>query len=113
MSDERRIADRVSPQSGLLSVVDRITETQLGTIANISETGFMLVTRRYIDVDSVFQLELTFNEKGKYENIQLGAVCLWCVDTSAESSYWAGFHIIDISQKTEELLKLAIADISN
>ena len=58
MSDERRIAKRVDTQPGSIMVLDRINETSLGTIANISATVFMLVTDRFIDIDSVFQLNL-------------------------------------------------------
>lgn len=110
MSDERRIAERVTPQPGHMHVYDRFAGTELGTIANISETGFMLVTRQFIETDSVFQLELSFSQEDKNEKIQLGAVCLWCADTSTENSFWAGFHIIDISPQKEELLKKIISE---
>lgn len=111
MSDERRIADRVSAQSADIRVQDRISDTSMGTIANLSETGFMLVSHRDIEVDSVFQLELSCCD-GQFGNIQIGAVCLWNADTSSENLFWAGFHIIDISAAAEAALKQVIAKLS-
>ena len=111
MSEERRIADRVETQSAYIKIRDRVSETDMGTVANLSETGFMLVSNRNIDVDSVFQLEMSCCED-KFQNIRFGAVCLWNADTSSENLFWAGFHIIDISADAEATLQQIIAFLS-
>lgn len=111
MSEERRIAKRVAPSSGYIAVLNRHTGQQLGSIANISETGFMLVGPEMIDIDSVFQFELKSSED-KFDTIQCGAVCLWNADTSAGNAYWSGFHIIDISDQAQSLLNQAIDDMA-
>ena len=107
MSENRRIADRVEAQSAQIHVRDIISNTDLGTIANLSETGFMLVSDRNIEVDSVFQLELTCCDD-QFETLPIGAVCLWNAETSSENLFWAGFHIIDISAQTEAALNQLI-----
>lgn len=103
MSSERRITDRVKPDSHEIIVLDRIENSRLGTIANISQTGFMLVSAREIDIDSVFQLELNFPDQSV--TIELGAICLWNSKTGAAGVHWQGFHIIDISEASEQKLK--------
>ena len=111
MSEERRISNRIETQSADIHIRDRISGAEMGTIANLSDTGFMLVTSRNIDVDSVFQLEMSCCED-KFENVHIGAVCLWNADSNTENLYWAGFHIIDISDKAEATLKQIISTLS-
>lgn len=110
MTDERRIAKRVSASSADISVINRINESNMGTIANLSETGFMIMTDQAIDIDSVFQLQLTCCEDFPSE-ILLGAVCLW-TDSNSDKMFWAGFHIIDISDEAEKMLKMLIEKLS-
>ena len=110
MSEERRVAKRVDTQPGLLTVFDRINETSLGTIANISSTGFMLVTDHFIDIDSVFQLNL---ESSNLDcSIDIGAVCLWTTEASSADSFWSGFHIIDISDSAQADLDIIVEKMS-
>lgn len=102
MSEERRISKRIDPVPGSILVFDRINESSLGTIANISSTGFMLVTDRHIDTDSVFQFSLGC--KSLDLTIDLGAVCLWTTEASVAAAFWSGFHIIDISDSAQAKL---------
>jgi hypothetical protein len=110
LSEERRIATRVDTQPGSFVVLDRISETSLGTIANISSTGFMLVTNRFIDTDSVFQLNIGC---GSFDiSIDIGAICLWTTEASSADSFWSGFHIIDISDSSQADLDIIVEKIS-
>lgn len=111
MSEERRISDRVTTSTGDVQVRDRIGNTSLGSIANLSRTGFMLVSDRLIEAESVFQLELISSNQN--EIILLGAVCLWNADTSSENLYWNGFQIIDISVQTEAALEQLISSLAD
>ena len=111
MSEERRVSNRIETHSADIHIHDRISDSNIGTIANLSETGFMLVSNRNIEVDSVFQLEMSFGEE-KFDHIRFGAVCLWNADTSSENLFWAGFHIIDISAEAEAALKQVISSLS-
>lgn len=110
MSEERRIAKRVDTQPGSIVVLDRISQTSLGTIANISSTGFMLVTDRFIEIDSVFQLNLASD--GLDTSFDIGAVCLWTTEASSADSFWSGFHIIDISDSAQADLDIVVKKIS-
>lgn len=111
MSEERRISKRVAAQSGDISIRDKIADKDMGTIGNLSETGFMLVTRSDIEVDSVFQLELSDNSSG--QKIQIGAVCLWNSQASTQQMFWSGFHIIDISAEAEAILRDIVARLAD
>ena len=110
MSDERRIAQRVDTQPGTIMVQDRINDVNLGTIANISSTGFMLVTDQYIDTDSVFQFSLDYGDAEPA--IEIGAICLWTTEASSATSFWSGFHIIDISDTTQANLDVLVKRMS-
>ena len=107
MSEERRISDRIDTPSGQIHVFDRMIGEEIGTVANISTTGFMLVADRHIEVDSIFQLRLLTSDTE--EEFILGAICLWNSDASAANTFWAGFHIIDISEETLSRLDKLIA----
>lgn len=102
MSKERRIAERIDTQPGTLHVVDTINNITIGTIANLSSTGFMLVTDQLIEVDSVFQLSL--QSASDALDIHLGALCLWHAEAGAVETYWSGFQIIDISDRAQHQL---------
>ena len=111
MSEERRVAQRVDTQPGSIMVLDRINESSIGTIANISSTGFMLVTDRFIDTDSVFQLNLGCDTLDI--SIDIGAVCLWTTEASSAESFWSGFHIIDISESAQANLDMLVGKMSS
>ncbi len=106
MGKERRIAKRVDTQPGSIMVLDRINESNMGTIANISSTGFMLVTNHFIDIDSVFQLNLGCSSLDI--SIDIGALCLWTAEASSVDSFWSGFHIIDISETAQAHLDILV-----
>ena len=110
MSEERRIAKRVDTQPGTIMVLDRINQFNMGTIANISSTGFMLVTEHFIDTDSVFQLNLGCADLDV--SVDIGAICLWTSEASSAASYWSGFHIIDISDTAQADLNILVQKIS-
>lgn len=111
MSEERRISKRVATSSANISIHDKIADKSMGTVGNLSETGFMLVTSHQIEIDSVFQLELKDNSSG--QKIQIGAICLWNSETSSQQMFWSGFHIIDISTEAEEILKDIVDRLSD
>jgi hypothetical protein len=103
VTDERRISDRANLKQDTVTVYDRNRETMVGTIANISETGFMLVSTEEIQPESVFQFELQFSDRDI--NVQLGAVCLWNAEAGKAGVFWNGFHIIDISDQAQSQLQ--------
>ena len=103
MSEERRISDRINTPTGQIHVFDKMIGEEIGTVANISSTGFMLVADRHIDVETIFQLRLLTSDT--QEEFSLGAMCLWNSDASSANTFWAGFHIIDISDETQSRLE--------
>ena len=111
MTDERRIADRANLKNDTVSVYDRNREITIGSVANISESGFMLVATEEIPPESVFQFELFFSRRKL--TVQLGAVCLWNAEAGKAGVYWHGFHIIDISAEAQLQLQQMIQLLLN
>lgn len=88
-----------------LAVVDVNTGHVIGDLANISSDGFMVLTRRSLPMNSVFQLSLALPKVIRgVDTVYFGAESLWCNSTDDQEQYWIGFHIIDISQQDNEVL---------
>ncbi len=81
------------------SVID-INGGTLGSLANISQGGFMLLASHPLVVNRLFQLRLQPTDtQSDDDSIELGAECLWCQEAAEPGHYWAGFQIIDISDQ--------------
>ena len=108
----KRKQERYVPAT-LIEAVNTVTDTPLGTLANISLGGFLLTSQiDEIPEGAIYQFKLQeCNEPVSMEPIHLGAVCLWHSDASSPGSYWSGFQILDISPEQEQLLKSYIASL--
>lgn len=110
MSEEdRRIATRVEPAATII-VYDHFSGENIGSIANISSTGFMLVTDRFIELDSVFQFRLVSEDITN--TIDIGCTCLWTSESSTATLFWSGFHIIDVSDEHQQRLDTLVEKLN-
>ena len=111
MSEEHRAKTRVNiPQ--LVVVFDHLTQSELGTVVNLHEEGFLLIGDRHVDEDHVYQLrfEMSAPIDGK-TSLFVGAECLWVNETGSGDKVWAGFHIIDIEAEDSLLITHLIEQI--
>lgn len=92
--------------SEVIRVIDRQTDTVLGRLVNISEEGFMLLGPHPVIENSILQLTLEFESGANVTDpILVGAESLWCHSSNDQGQYWAGFFIIDISDKDHERVR--------
>ncbi len=81
-------------------VLDTINGGVFGELVNITTEGLMVMTDREIETQAIFQLSLQLPEMIKgADHIIVGADCLWCRRAENFYRYWAGFQIIDASEK--------------
>lgn len=78
-------------------VRDTVTSLEMGTLANIHDEGFMVISDGGLKEDYLYQVVLDLGgDKGE---INLGAECLWISETGTGDQVWAGFQIMDVSEE--------------
>jgi len=99
MSKEKRRRERVSVAESV-KVIDVMRAVEMGKLVNLHQEGFMLITSEDVAENSLYQLTFQFHEPvDGVAEINVGAECLWVSETDTGQQLWAGFHIMDISQK--------------
>lgn len=89
-----------------IQVQDVVTEQLIGVIGNISAGGIMLVAHSEIDEGNLYQFRLSIEKNiTPMLDISIGTCCYWQQKLSDQGSYWAGMHIIDISDQDRLKLK--------
>ena len=95
--------------SQAITVLDTINGGVFGELVNVTTEGLMVMTDREIETQAIFQLSLQLPEAIKGGNqIVIGADCLWCRSAENFSRYWAGFQIIDASERALTQLEVLI-----
>ncbi len=96
--DYRKLKRRKTEQ--LIKVIDALTLKQIGLVADLSESGMMLLTNSAIEPDGLFQCELQFPRNVAILGpISVGVQELWSESDSRNSQHVVGFRFIDISRK--------------
>lgn len=92
---EKRMQVRI-PVDDEICVRDTVSGVELGTLANVHDAGFMVISDGGLKEDHLYQVafEIHSDEPG----ITLGAECLWISETGTGDQVWAGFQIMDISE---------------
>lgn len=98
---EKRRQTRV-PVEDEIFVRDTVSGLVLGTLANIHDEGFMVISDGGLKEDHLYQLALETHPDAL--PIHLGAECLWISETGTGDQIWAGFHIVDLSDDAHERL---------
>lgn len=103
-NSEKRRQTRI-PIEEEIYVRDTGNSMELGTLANIHDEGFMVISDGGLKEDHLYQV--VFELGGDKGVIELGAECLWISDTGTGDQVWAGFQIMSISDEArEEINKL-------
>lgn len=90
-------------------ILDTINGGVFGELVNITTEGLMVMADREIETQAIFQLALQLPEPIKgASQIVIGADCLWCRRAENFYRYWAGFQIIDASEKALEQIEALI-----
>ena len=81
-----------------VDVFDTMTEEVIGQLSNLSESGMLMILRRPLCNDALYQLRLNLvSESSGSRTLELGAHELWSDDTTASGQAWSGFRFIDVS----------------
>ena len=81
-----------------VEVYDTMTETVMGHLSNLSETGMLLIMHEPMMNDALYQLRLGLpDELGAVQTIDVGAHELWSDEAAAPGQVWIGFRFIDVS----------------
>lgn len=91
---EKRSQTRI-PIDEEICVRDTVSGIELGTLANIHDEGFMVISDGGLKEDYLYQVAFEINS-GRAP-ITLGAECLWISETGTGDQVWAGFQIMDLS----------------
>jgi hypothetical protein len=94
-----------------IDILDVESNEFIGTLVNISASGFMMITEKALPENYVFQFQIVFapGSAGSH-SIQLGAESLWVQEMEGSNQRWIGFHVIDISDTDKTTLSSLIGD---
>ena len=98
----------------LVPVTDRMAETVIGRLGNVSETGMLMLASVPMQDDALYQLQFTITgPQGQPLLIDVGVHLLWSEQTHAPGQAWVGFRFITLSREHRELLRAWIAQESS
>ncbi|MBB1088321.1 PilZ domain-containing protein [Lysobacter sp. SG-8] len=80
---------------GTIMVTDAMTDTQVGRIGNLSESGMLLIANAPMIDDALYQLRFSIGTGGS-GTIEAGCHLLWQDRASAPGQTWAGFRFITL-----------------
>ena len=101
-----------------VTVIDKNSGAVLGTVANLSREGIMLVNSHTLESDSIYQIRLQIApgvlDESQPVEIDIGIDCLWVSPAgNTSSTYWSGCQIIDSSDDSFVLIEKIIQSLSD
>ena len=82
----------------MTQVVDTMTDTVIGRLGNLSETGMLVIAGLPLVDDALYQLRFMLHDAGEPPiPIEVGVHLLWQDTASASGQTWTGFRFIDIA----------------
>ena len=107
VQDQRQTVRKDLPD--IIDAANAVTGEIMGQIANLSESGFMLIANRPMAENSLYQISFSVGLPGDAMfEFSVGAQVLWCSPAKVADSYWAGFQIVDISDNDYEALEALV-----
>ena len=108
MTEEYRRAKR-KQVAERIDVTDTMTESVIGLIGNISETGMMLLAGVHLPDDALFQLRFTLSDAGgNQRDVSVGAHQLWSEPASTPGQFWVGLRFIDVGPEDLAVMRIWI-----
>lgn len=104
-SNPRKICDT------RIDILDVESNELIGTLVNISVSGFMMISEKSLPENYVFQFKVVFSPGSEdAHTMELGAESLWTQEMEGSNQRWIGFHIIDISDEDKTTINTLIGD---
>lgn len=91
--DCRRVPRRKIAET--IQVVDTMTDTVIGRLGNLSDTGMLVITNTPLVDDALYQLRFMLHDAGSVP-IEVGVHVLWQDTASASGQTWTGFRFITL-----------------
>ncbi len=110
---ERRKELRI-PVLKPLQAIDDASGESIGTLANISYSGLLLLCQQCIEPNRVLQLKVPIPDSlisGAPELI-LGVESVWAEADGSGKNHWCGFQIIDYAPQATQILARLINEFS-
>lgn len=105
MIDEFRRARRRKVADTVL-VTDSMTDSVVGRIGNVSETGMMMIASAPLVEDALYQFRFRLeDDRGREQSFEVGAHLLWLDRASAPGQAWTGFRFIAVPAEQLEQLR--------
>ena len=105
MTTEQRRSKRKPPDQEI-EVVNAMTGHVVGRIGNLSCDGMMLVANELLRDDALYQFTFSLPDaSGEKSALEVGMHEQWSEPAGVANQYFAGFRIIDISERDQELLQ--------
>lgn len=96
MINEFRRARRRKVSDTIL-VTDAMTDSVVGRISNLSETGMLLITSVPLVEDALYQFRFHLHDaRGRESVFEVGSHLLWTDHASAPGQSWTGLRFIAI-----------------
>ena len=87
-------------------VTDAMTEAVVGRIANLSETGMLLIATAPLTEDALYQFRFRLvDARGVDADYELGAHLLWKDDQGTPGMTWTGLRFIAIPEDQAQRLR--------
>ena len=87
-------------------VTDAMTDTVVGRIANLSETGMLLIATAPLTEDALYQFRFRLvDARGVNAEYELGAHLLWKDDQGTPGMTWTGLRFIAIPEEQAQRLR--------
>ena len=103
MPERRKYKRSRSPQ--LLPVIDVYADQSIGRLVDLSLGGMLMMAMQPIPTHRIFQLQVKLPEKfNGGDIIEFGAESVWGDPPGHMGTCWAGFQVIDMSEKNKDLV---------
>ena len=88
-----------------IHITDAMTESVIGHLGNVSETGMLVMASAPLVNDALYQLRFTLsNGQQQRMPLEVGAHLLWQDNANSAGQTWTGFRFITVPQ--EQMLEL-------
>lgn len=95
-SDQRRATRKAALDP--IEVSDALTGENIGRIGNLSRNGMMLIGRRTLTADALYQVRFQLpGRDGRMRLLEAGVHEQWSEPAAVPGQHWAGLRIIALS----------------
>lgn len=103
-TSEQRRARRVRAQQPI-EISDALTGENIGRVGNLSRDGMMLICRRVLNEDALYQVRFRLTDRDGHSHLlEAGVHELWSEPAAVPGQYWSGLRIIAMSDADNAVL---------